>query len=87
MWTHASLCQLASELGNGHRHVSYGCSQSQSLFPLQKAFALVVISVCLSLQITRRIHFLCEVRYLSELLTDQGPQYLISFHYFLAFPA
>lgn len=43
MWTHASLCQLASELGNGHRHVLYRCSFS--LFALQKAFAIVVISL------------------------------------------
>lgn len=75
MWTHTSLCQLASELDNGHRHVLCRCSLSLSL--LHQAFAL--LSVCLSLQISR-IHLLFEVRHLSELLTDQ------SFPWFDLFP-
>lgn len=72
MWTHASLCQLASELDNSHRHVSYRCGLRACLSYTKLLPLLSSLPVCISFQITRRIYFLCEVRYLSELLTDQS---------------
>lgn len=70
MWTHASLCQLASELDNSHRRVFYTCSLR--VFLLHQAFVLVAVCFCLSYSPDYQDTFVCEVRHFLELLTDQG---------------
>ena len=47
MWTQASLCQLASELDNSHKHV-LGTRSLSVFLSLTPSFALVIISFWLS---------------------------------------
>lgn len=73
MWTQATLCQLASELESGHRHVLYRWSLRVFLSHQVLCFlSCCHLSISFILQITKRILFLCQVSSLSALLTDQS---------------
>lgn len=73
MWTQGTLCQLASELESGQRHVLY--RWSLRVFLLYQVLCFLScchLSISFILQITKRIPFLCQVSSLSALLTDQS---------------